>query len=155
MINKHTLTSEVSLWLVLHDLAMDEKVRSGWSNFPSFALRKKVVNGSWAKKRIIHWITQNTDIVISLQEQNKTKEPQNSISEALHRQKKSRALGKTPTRCHEIWCVIVAWQCLIPQPGVSSGPMSMSLHLQSDDVLYDFSVNDSHDIYKRDFLIFL
>lgn len=105
MINKlHTLTSEVSLWLVLHDLAMDEKVRSGWSNFPSFALRKKVVNGSWAKKRIIHWITQNTDIVISLQEQNKTKESQNSISEALHRQKKSRALGKSP---HKVsWDVV-------------------------------------------------
>lgn len=35
------------------------------------------------------------NIVISLQEQ-KTKEPQNSISEALYRQKKSRALGKSP-----------------------------------------------------------
>lgn len=50
---------------------------------------------------------------------------------------------KAHTRCHEMWRVIVAWQCLTPQPGVSSGPMSMSLHLQSDDVLYD----------KGDFLI--
>lgn len=41
-----TFTSEVSLWLFLQDLATEEKVRSGWSNLPSFAFRKNVVKGS-------------------------------------------------------------------------------------------------------------
>ena len=41
-----TFTSEVSLWLVLQERATEEKVRPGWSNFPSLVLRKKVVNGS-------------------------------------------------------------------------------------------------------------
>lgn len=50
-----TFTSEVSLWLFLQDLATEEKVRSGWSNLPSFAFRKNVVKGScsqWNEDRL-------------------------------------------------------------------------------------------------------
>lgn len=62
---KPTFTSEVSLWLFLQDLATEEKVRSGWSNFASFALRKNVVKGSYdqtneytCNKNSAEWITQ-------------------------------------------------------------------------------------------------
>lgn len=41
-----TLTSDVSLWQFLQALDSEEKVRSAWSNFPPWKLRKNVVKGS-------------------------------------------------------------------------------------------------------------
>lgn len=48
-----TFTSEVSLWQFLHERAMDEKVRSGWSNLLLLAIRKNVVKGSWRKEQAV------------------------------------------------------------------------------------------------------
>lgn len=41
-----TFTSEVSLWQFLQERAIEENVRSGWSNLFLLALRKNVVKGS-------------------------------------------------------------------------------------------------------------
>lgn len=46
-----TFTSDVSLWQFLQERAMDEKVRSGWSNLLLLALRKNEVKGSWRKQQ--------------------------------------------------------------------------------------------------------
>lgn len=47
-----TLTSEVSLWQFLHERAMAEKVRSGWSNLLLLALRRNVVKGSCRESKL-------------------------------------------------------------------------------------------------------
>ena len=59
--NSLTLTSDVSRWQFLHERAIEEKVRSGWSNLLPLALRKNVVNGSY--RQDTHTQTHTEEII--------------------------------------------------------------------------------------------